>query len=228
MTRKQLPKAINRTADNVHAFTGSIVPDEVAPEPAPRSAPAVNRAMEEPPLAVSSAPIANDSEPGAEVETTQTHAGETSADETPADMSAHMSIEMPPHELPPHMAARRRALAHRIVERHHTYAAVGGLVPVPVANIASVTAVNLRMVRQLSELYQVPFQRDRARAAIVSLIGGAAPSGFSAATSSLLTWIVPGALLVGLGVSALSAGALTRAIGQVFVESFENGAQLRG
>jgi uncharacterized protein (DUF697 family) len=126
------------------------------------------------------------------------------------------------------MAAKRRDLAHKIVERHRTYAAAGGLVPIPVANIASVTAVNLRMVRQLSELYQVPFQRDRARAAIVSLIGGAAPSGFSAATSSVLTWIVPGALLVGLGVSALSAGALTRAIGQVFTESFENGAQLRG
>jgi len=38
MTRKQLPKAINRTGDNVHAFAGSIVPDEVAPEPAPRPA----------------------------------------------------------------------------------------------------------------------------------------------------------------------------------------------
>jgi uncharacterized protein (DUF697 family) len=99
---------------------------------------------------------------------------------------------------------------------------------VPVANIASVTAVNLRMVQQLSELYQVPFHRDRARAAIVSLIGGAAPSGFGAATSSVLTWIIPGGLLVGLGVSALSAGGGTPAHGPVFVESFENGAQLRG
>jgi len=99
---------------------------------------------------------------------------------------------------------------------------------VPVANIASVTAINLRMVQQLSELYQVPFQRDRARAAIVSLIGGAAPSGFGFATSSVLTWIIPGGLIVGLGVSALSAGALTRAIGHVFAESFESGAQLRG
>jgi hypothetical protein len=84
------------------------------------------------------------------------------------------------------------------------------------------------MVQQLSVLYQVPFQRDRARAAIVSLIGGAAPSGFGMATSSALMWIIPGGMFVGLGVSALSAGALTRAIGQIFAESFENGAQLRG
>jgi uncharacterized protein (DUF697 family) len=84
------------------------------------------------------------------------------------------------------------------------------------------------MVRQLSELYQVPFQRDRARSVIVSLIGGAAPSGFGFATSSTLMWIIPGGLFVGLGVSALTAGALTRAIGQVFVEGFENGANAGG
>jgi uncharacterized protein (DUF697 family) len=210
MTKKQLPKAINRAADNVHTFAASIVPDEVAPEPAPRGAAANSRA-EEPPLAVSSAPIANDSTPSAEPA-------------APADAApVHPSLD-----LPPHMAARRRVLARKIVERHRTYAAVGGLVPVPVANIASVTAINLRMVQQLSELYQVPFQRDRARAAIVSLIGGAAPSGFGFATSSVLTWIIPGGLIVGLGVSALSAGALTRAIGHVFAESFESGAQLRG
>jgi hypothetical protein len=34
-------------------------------------------------------------------------------------------------------------------------------------------------------------------------------------------------LLAGLGVSAITARALTRAIGQVFVESFENGATAR-
>ena len=32
--------------------------------------------------------------------------------------------------MPPHLAAKRRVIARRIVERHRTYAAVGGLVPV--------------------------------------------------------------------------------------------------
>ena len=217
MTRKQLPKAINRPADNVHAFAAAIVTDEVAPEPAPRSAPVFNKIEEEPPLAVSSAPIANDAAPAARAKRAAASRGAV------ADTVAEAISD-----LPPHLAAKRRAIARRIVERHRTYAAVGGLVPVPVANIASVTAINLRMVQQLSALYQVPFQRDRARAAIVSLIGGAAPSGFGLATSSALMWIIPGGMFVGLGVSALSAGALTKAIGQVFAESFENGAQLRG
>jgi uncharacterized protein (DUF697 family) len=197
MTRKQLPKAITRTSENVHAFANRMIADEEAPEPAPRPAPTFAMAEDEPALAVSSAPIANDAAPAA-------------------------------FALPDEMAAKRRTFARKIVERHRTYAAVGGLLPLPVANIAGVTAINLRMVQQLSELYQVPFKRDRTRAMIVSLIGGAAPAGFGVATSSTLMWIIPGGLLVGLGVSALTAGALTRAIGQVFVESFENGAPARG
>lgn len=201
MTRKQLPKAITRTSENVHAFANRMIADEEAPEPAPRPAPTFAMTEAEPALAVSSAPIANNSAPAASA---------------------------PPDEMAAKVANMRRSFARKIVERHRTYAAVGGLLPLPVVNIAGVTAVNLRMVRQLSELYQVPFQRDRARAMIVSLIGGAAPAGFGAATSSTLMWIIPGGMLVGLGVSALTAGTLTRAIGQVFVESFENSALVRG
>jgi uncharacterized protein (DUF697 family) len=225
MTRKQLPKAINRTADNVHTLAASIVPDEVAPEPAPRQpvtqpAPAFNKTEDE--LAVSSAPIANDSAPSA--------AAPSPAAPYAPKASAAPGASAPPRAwpLPNAMAAKRHAFAHKIVERHRTFAAMGGLLPLAVVNIASVTAVNLRMVRQLSELYQVPFQRDRTRSIIVSLIGGAAPSGFGFAASSTLMWIVPGGLFVGLGVSALTAGALTRAIGQVFVEGFENDARLGG
>ena len=119
------------------------------------------------------------------------------------------------------LAARRRALARRIVDRHKNYAAVGGLVPLPAANIAGVTAVNLRMVKQLSELYGVPFQRDRTRSLIIALIAGAVPTGAGLAASSTLMWIVPGGLVWGLGAAALTAGALTRGIGLVFVDSFE-------
>jgi uncharacterized protein (DUF697 family) len=221
MTRKQLPKAINRTADNVHTLAASIVPDEVAPEPEPRAAPAPNKIEDE--LAVSSAPIANDSRPAA---ATANSAAAKPAAPRPAAAASVTPTSAP--RLPEAMAAKRRVFADKIVERHRTYAAMGGLLPLAVVNIASVAAVNLRMVRQLSELYQVPFQRDRTRSVIVSLIGGAAPSGFGFATSSTLMWIIPGGLFVGLGVSALTAGALTRAIGQVFVEGFESGANAGG
>ena len=125
---------------------------------------------------------------------------------------------------PTKLAAKRRAQARKIVERHKNYAALGGFVPLPMANIASVTAVNLRMVSKLSKLYGVPFQRDRTRALIVGLIGGAVPTGVGTAASSALMWIVPGGMLLSLGASAVTAGALTRGIGLVFIEHFESGA----
>ena len=121
-------------------------------------------------------------------------------------------------------SAKRRALARKIVERHKTYAAMGGLFPMPVVNIAGVTAIILRMVKQLSDLYQVPFERDRTRSIIIGVMGGAVPTGLGAATTSTLAFAVPGSALVGLAVSAISAAALTRGIGLVFVESFESGA----
>ncbi len=119
-------------------------------------------------------------------------------------------------------AEKRRALARKIVERHRIYAAVGGLLPLPVANIAGVTAIIMRMVKQLSGLYGVPFQHDRTRSVVISLIGGAVPTGFGAATASTLAFVVPASAVIGLAVSAVTAGALTRAIGLVFVEHFES------
>jgi uncharacterized protein (DUF697 family) len=125
---------------------------------------------------------------------------------------------------PDRLAAKRRALARRIVDRHRLYAAFGGLSPLPVLNIAGVTAMIVRMVKQLSELYGVPFERDRTRSAVIGLIGGAVPTGFGAATASTLGFFVPSSGLVGLAVSAVSAGTLTHGIGSVFIEHFENTA----
>jgi len=163
--------------------------------PLQRSTAPTDKPSAEAALAVSSAPVAND-----------------------------VTAVAPAAPLPHKLATQRRRLAHKIVARHKNYAALGGLVPLPVANIGAVTAVNLRMVKQLSDLYGVPFERDRTRALIVALVGGAAPMGVGAATSTALMWVIPGGMVVGLGAAALTAGALTRGIGHVFIESFESGA----
>jgi uncharacterized protein (DUF697 family) len=122
--------------------------------------------------------------------------------------------------------ARRRSLARGIVERHAYYSAVGGIIPVPIANVASIAAVIVRMVKLLSDLYGVPFQRDRARAIVIGLMGGAMPTGLAAATASTLVYIVPGSNLIGLAVSSVTAIACTRGIGRIFIEHFESGATL--
>jgi uncharacterized protein (DUF697 family) len=187
MKRKQLPKAIMRSDDELRAIAAHAAADEEAPASQPAS-PTDAFATE---AAAFARPVANDQFPV-------------------------VSVYVDRH------AARRRALARRIVERHKTYAAIGGLSPLPILNVAGVTAIIMRMVKQLSGLYEVPFERDRTRSLIVSLIGGAVPTGLGTATASTLAFVLPGHALVGLGVSAIAAGALTRGIGLVFLDHFDS------
>jgi uncharacterized protein (DUF697 family) len=187
MKRKQLPKAIRRSDDELRVIAAGAAADEEAPAWQPAS-PTGAFATE---AAAFARPAANDQFPV-------------------------VSIYVDRY------AARRRALARRIVERHKTYAAIGGLSPLPILNVAGVTAIIMRMVKQLSGLYEVPFERDRTRSLIVSLIGGAVPTGLGTATASTLAFVLPGHALVGLGVSAIAAGALTRGIGLVFLDHFES------
>jgi uncharacterized protein (DUF697 family) len=119
------------------------------------------------------------------------------------------------------LTERRLSRAHAIVERHATYSAAGGIIPLPIANVASVTAIIVRMVKMLSKLYDVPFERNRARAIVVGMVGGAMPTGLAAVVSSTLQYLVPASALVGLAVSSIAAVASTRGIGLVFIEHFE-------
>ena len=209
MRRKPLPKAITRSIANLQQIAAGFAADEQGRVP-----PHVTRQA----TAQSAAFDAVEPEPTIEPQPMPDIASAPQG----ADALRIKSRAADP------LAARRRALARRIVDRHRNYAAVGGLVPLPAANIASVTAVNLRMVKQLSELYGVPFQRDRARSLIIALIAGAVPTGAGLAASSTLMWIVPGGPVWGLGAAALTAGALTRGIGLVFVDSFEAAVAERG
>ena len=122
--------------------------------------------------------------------------------------------------------AKRQAQARAIVARHAAYSAVGGFLPLPVASVAGITTIIIRMVKMLSNLYGVPFERDRARAIVIGLVGGTMPTGLAAVTTSTLFYILPATTLIGLVVSSVTAVACTRSIGRIFVEHFESGATL--
>jgi uncharacterized protein (DUF697 family) len=131
-----------------------------------------------------------------------------------------------PAAAPTKLERIRRARAHKIVQRHAALAAAGGLVPLPFLNMASVTAVIVRMVKVLSAHYGAPFERDRANAIVVGLLGGAMPTGMAAVTISTLGYVLPSANLFGIAVSSITAAACTRGIGRFFAEHFESGATL--
>ncbi len=121
-------------------------------------------------------------------------------------------------------AEERLRKGFTIVERHQLYSGLGGLFPVAAVNVASVTAVNLRMVKSLSDLYGVPFEKNKSRAIIVGLMGGAAPAGLAAASATTLLHVIPMAGAVGMAVSSVAAATLTRRIGMSYLERFEAAA----
>lgn len=167
---------------------------------------------------------------GAETETQSSpHRG---GSHQPAEPRAEVWVPSPPPANDPlpvtpslsqPQAEIRLREAFKIIERHKLYAGLGGLVPMPAVNVVSVTAVILRMVKSLSDLYGVPFERDKTRSIVIGLMGGAAPTGLGAATASTLAFAAPVAGAFGLAVSTVVAASLTRRIGISFVERFERG-----
>ena len=122
------------------------------------------------------------------------------------------------------LAALQRRKAIALVERYANLSAIGGALPIPLANAAAITAIMVRMVKSLSELYGVPFERNRTRSIVIALMGGALPTGFSTIVTSSATYLVPGLNLVGLAISSVTSGIYARSIGQLYIEHFENGA----
>ena len=122
--------------------------------------------------------------------------------------------------------ARRRMRALAIVERHANYSAASGFIPLPIANIAAITAVLVRMVRALSNLYGEPLERNRAYGVVIGLMGGVLPTRLAAVASSTIVHFVPGYNLVGLAVSSVTAAAYARRIGRILIDHFERKAEL--
>jgi uncharacterized protein (DUF697 family) len=203
MNKKKLPRAIMRTSDDVAAAFASDAAEAAADSSKLHDASSLRRVPEQVDNVV-------EMTPGLQAPSARSDAGST----LPALPSAIIDTE------------RRRSMALAIVARHAAYSAVGGIIPLTVVNFASVTTVIVRMVKMLSDHYGVPFERDRARAIVVGLVGGAMPAGVAAVTTSALLYIVPPSALMGLAVSAITAAAFTRSVGRIFIEHFESGATL--
>jgi uncharacterized protein (DUF697 family) len=204
VSKKRLPKAIRPTPDE----TGVAVVAER------RQASARAADIAEPPARRSAAPGPQSAATVVEIVSTPQAASARLPDAAPAPMPESGD------------AALRRSQALKIVQRHAAFSLAGGIIPLPIVNVASVMALIVRMVKKLSDHYGVPFEHDRARAIVIGLVGGAMPTGLGVATASTLGSLVPGANLIGLAVSSISAGACTRGVGRIFVEHFESGATL--
>lgn len=113
----------------------------------------------------------------------------------------------------------RKELAQDIVKSHVMYSLGAGLVPVPLLDIAAVSAVQLDMLKQLAKLFGKSFKESSGKSWISAITGSTL-----ARMGASLVKTIPGigSILGGVTMSALS-GASTYAIGQVFIWHFSTG-----
>ncbi|MDP5169445.1 MAG: DUF697 domain-containing protein [Bacteroidia bacterium] len=112
--------------------------------------------------------------------------------------------------------------AQEIVTKHTVYAMGSSLIPIPILDLAAVTAVQLDMVKTLSHLFGADYSEDSGK----TLIGALTGNIFARIGASFLKGIpVFGSILGGVSLVALS-GAATYALGQVYVRHVSDGGSL--
>lgn len=115
--------------------------------------------------------------------------------------------------------SNRTTSANSIIKNHMVWSMGAGFIPVPIADLFAVSAIQLDMIRQMSKLYDIDFKLSEGKAIIASLTG----SGIARLGARAIKFIPGvGSILGGITMSALS-GASTYAIGEVFKKHFETG-----
>lgn len=107
--------------------------------------------------------------------------------------------------------------ADSIINSHTLWGMGAGLMPIPLFDIAAVTAVQIDMLKQLADTYEVDFTNEMGKTFVTALTG----STFARIGASLLKTIPGiGTLIGGVSMSVMS-GASTYAVGQVAKRHFE-------
>ncbi|HUI78255.1 MAG TPA: DUF697 domain-containing protein [Bryobacteraceae bacterium] len=113
--------------------------------------------------------------------------------------------------------------ALKTVDRYMWWSMGAGLVPFPWLDLIAVSSVQLKMLAEISDIYGVPFQANRSKAVIGSLVGSIVPGAVSYGTALTLLKGVPGVFLIGGATMMLMSRATAWALGKVFIQHFESG-----
>ena len=102
--------------------------------------------------------------------------------------------------------------AENIITSHVGYAMAAAAIPVPLADIAAVTLVQLDMVKALSAEFEVDYDQNSGDALLAALAGASA----ARLGASLFKVIPVAGSLIGAAAQIVLSGASTYAVGQVF------------
>lgn len=113
--------------------------------------------------------------------------------------------------------------AMEIVKRNSLYSAGVGIFAIPVVNVAGVAALQVKMLKELADHYDVPFQQDRVKSILASLVGGVVGTRLGYGMVGTIAKIPLVGPLVSVASLPLFAGGITYAVGKVFITHFASG-----
>lgn len=117
--------------------------------------------------------------------------------------------------------------AQAIIRRNVLWALGAGVVPVPIADVLAVMAVQVKMLKEFSDLYGFSFTEGIAKKLVGALLTSLGVVTLGASIGGSMAKFVPviGTTLGFVSVPIL-AGAVTHAVGTVFMMHFEAGGTL--
>jgi len=112
----------------------------------------------------------------------------------------------------------------KLVKNYMWWSMGAGLIPVPFVDLAAVSGVQLKMLKEISGIYGINFSENKGKSIVSALLGSIIPNSLSAGNMGSLLKMIPvvGSVVGGASMSLFS-GAATYAIGKIFIQHFEAG-----
>jgi hypothetical protein len=109
--------------------------------------------------------------------------------------------------------------------KNHVIAAMGiGLIPSAMINLAGITGIEIKMIRDLALIYRFPVPHQMvAYKVLISLIGSIGPVYFSTRMHSALKGVPLVGHAVYVGLLSVTGGAAVYAVGKIFQKHYESG-----
>ena len=116
--------------------------------------------------------------------------------------------------------------AEHIVNGYVGWASGAGLIPIPGLDLVGIGAVQLKMLSDLSSLYDVPFSQNSAKLILGTLVGSGGTALLTMPVASLLKFIPIVGHVAAMFTEPAAAAATTYALGKVFILPFESGGTM--
>jgi len=114
-------------------------------------------------------------------------------------------------------------LSDSIIRNHTIWSMGAGFIPILIADIFAVSALQLDMIRQLCKIYDIDYEETRGKAIVTSLTGATIARLGARSIIKLIPGL--GSVIGGVTVS-IFAGASTYALGEVFKTHFASGGTI--